>query len=60
MGEGAFREQTLIDQALFLHGEAMVGTNINCIAGVVDNEHGQDLHEEPLARWGEATPHNTG
>ena len=39
LGEGAFRQQTLVDQAVLLHGEAMVGTNVNRVAGVVDNEH---------------------
>ena len=50
LGEGAFRQQTLVDQAVFLHGEAMVGTNVNRVAGVVDNEHGHDL------AWGTLTP----
>ena len=43
LGEGAFRQQTLVDQAVLLHGEAVVGANVNRVAGVVDNEHGYDL-----------------
>src|SRR5262249_4950415 len=53
LGEGAFRQQTLVDQAVLLHGEAMSGTNVNRVAGVVDNEHGLYLslrtpHPNPL------------
>ena len=50
LGKGAFRQQTLIDQAILLHRKAMIGANVNRVARMVDNEHAYSL------AWGTLTP----